>query len=270
MTTKANPQMVAAVPLWEAQYASAVFSGIVGDQAHQASGGYHISIENQPATNYSVTRGDDKAPPGNWARDEAAALDMSMAKADMVASTRRWMAVWSDRADPRRVYFNAFNGWVGSGNAQRWDMVTNSVGTATNDHQWHQHTEWRRRFVNDPMSYLAMDSINKGESKETWIAAHGGAVIPPTPKPPVKTVWRKGDIDGDGTVRHIQQFYHDVFPAYRWTIKYKPGQMIGVDGNYEDQTAAWVTEFQKRTGLSQDGETGPNTFAMMRRYGYRY
>lgn len=175
MTTLAAPFIGnGVVSAWEAEYPSATFSGIVGDVAHQKTGGYHISIEDQSSTNYSVVRPDDKAPPGTWSRKHATALDMSMSKADMIKSTRRWMVVWSDRTDPRRKYFNAFNGWTGSGNAQRWDFVTNTVQTSTNDHQWHQHTEKRRRYWNDPVADRAMISIARGETKEQWLASEAG------------------------------------------------------------------------------------------------
>lgn len=159
---------------WEDEYPSATFSGIVGDEAHRKTGGYHISIEDQPPTNYSVIRPDDKAPPGTWSRKHATALDMSMNKADMVKSTRRWMLVWSNRADPRRKFFNGFNGWTGSGDAQRWDFVTNTVKRSTNDHQWHQHTEKRRKYWNDPQADRAMISIARGQTVAQWLAQEAG------------------------------------------------------------------------------------------------
>jgi hypothetical protein len=169
MTTKATSLLLNVAYRWEEVYATAAFSGIVGDLAHTLTGGYHISIEDQSPTNYSVVRPDDKAPPGSWSRIHATALDMSMGKADMILSTRRWMVVWSDRTDPRRKYFNAFNGWTGSGNAQRWDFVANTVQTSTNDHQTHQHTEIRRRYWNDPVAHQAAISIARGETKHQWM-----------------------------------------------------------------------------------------------------
>lgn len=171
MTTLPAPFIAnGVVSAWEDEYPSATFSGIVGDLAHQRTGGYHISIEDQSSSNYSVIRPDDKAPPGTWSRKHATALDMSMNKADMIKSTRRWMVVWSDPTDPRRKFFNGFNGWLGSGDAQRWDFVTNKVQRSTNDHQWHQHTEKRRKYWNDPQADRAMISIARGQTKEEWIA----------------------------------------------------------------------------------------------------
>lgn len=171
MTTLAPPLLRNAVEVWESLYSSAVFSGIVGDEAHRRRGGYHISIEDQSSTtNYSVIRSDDKAPPGDWSRVHATAWDMSQNRDDMILSTRRWMAVWGDHSDPRRKYFNAFNGWTGSGDAKRWDFVSNSVNTSTNDHQWHFHGELRRRYWDDPVAHRALVSTARGDTKEQWLS----------------------------------------------------------------------------------------------------
>jgi hypothetical protein len=179
MTTLATKLLLNVAYRWEEIYSSAAFSGIVGDEEHALRGGYHISIEDQPPTNYSVIRPDDKAPPGDWSRIHATALDMSMNKADMILSTRRFMVVWSDRTDPRRKYLNAFNGWTGSGDAQRWDFVTNTVQKSTNDHQWHHHGEIRRKYWNDPVAHNAYLSIARGDTKEQWMSSNinrGGTI----------------------------------------------------------------------------------------------
>jgi hypothetical protein len=156
-------------------YGSAVFSGIVGDAAHRLNGGYHISIEDQPSDNYSVVRVDDAAPPGNWPRDLAAAIDMSMNSNDMVLASQRIVAVWSNPGDTRRKYFNCFNGWLGSGDATRWDFVTGGKSYASPDHKWHVHGEVRRRYVNDPMAHKAWVSMMRGESHDQWLASIGVA-----------------------------------------------------------------------------------------------
>jgi len=228
MTTLPAPFIAnGVVSAWEAEYPSATFSGIVGDVAHQRTGGYHISIEDQSSTNYSVVRPDDKAPPGDWSRKHATALDMSMAKADMVKSTRRWMVVWSDRTDPRRIYFNGFNGWTGSGNAQRWDFVTNTVQTSTNDHQWHQHTEKRRKYWNDPKADRAMISIARGETKEQWLASEAGGGGD-------EMYAKYGDGNGEQppsrNVKTLQNKLLLLNPACL--------PQFGADGGYGDETAA--------------------------------
>lgn len=148
---------------WEKSYGSAILSGIVGDLAHKARGGYHISREDQSSTNYSVIRADDK--PGNGPNDRAAAIDMTMSTADIIKCHVRLREAWKNRAnDPRWKYINAWNGWDGNGDAGRYDVITGIVSTATNDHKWHIHLEIRRKYVNDMVAMRAILSLLKGES----------------------------------------------------------------------------------------------------------
>lgn len=174
MTTLAPQNLRDAAAEFEALYASAVFSGIVGDLAHRLSGGYHISLEDQPSNNYSCVRLDDAAPPGDWPRNLAAAIDMSMSASDMAVAAQRIIAVWQNPGDTRRRYFNCINGWTGSGDAKRWDFVTGGVGFASADHKWHVHAEIRRRYVNDPMARKALVSMMRGESYDQWLSSIGG------------------------------------------------------------------------------------------------
>lgn len=147
---------------WEKSYKSAVISGIVGDLAHKARGGYHISREDQPKTNYSVIRADDK--PGNGPNDRAAAIDMTMSTADIKTCHIRLRESWKNRAnDPRWKYINAWNGWDGVGSAGRYDVITGDVSTATADHKWHIHLEIRRKYVNDMTAMRAILALLKGE-----------------------------------------------------------------------------------------------------------
>ncbi len=172
MTTRATAVLTGLASDWKKLYRSAVISGIVGDTRHAKRGGYHISIEDQVnRADYSVTRPDDKAPPGSWPRDTASAIDMNLNLADMKVCHARLRAVWSNRAtDPRARYINAHNGWDGTGSPGRYDWVTGSVSTATDDHEWHVHLELRRRYVNDPKAAAAVLSILRGDS----LAAHLG------------------------------------------------------------------------------------------------
>jgi hypothetical protein len=157
---------------WEKLYSSAVLSGIVGDLAHKRRGGYHISRQDQPSTNYSVSRPDDKLGPS----DRASAIDMTMSTADMIKCHKRLRACFQNRAkDPRTKYINAWNGWDGQGDAGRYDVVTGNVGTATPDHKGHIHLEIRRRYVNDRKAMEAILSMLKGEPY----------VAPTAPKPTV-------------------------------------------------------------------------------------
>ena len=155
---------------WETMYSSAVCSGIVGDPDHQANGGYHISIEDNSSSNYSVTRPDDKAPPGTWPRNLAAGIDMSMSPDDMkTCSDRLWWA-WNDKTDPRREYLNGFNGWFNDGGpAKRYDYYSNQSSTSSSDHKWHVHLEIRRKWVTDSNAAEAILSILRGDSKQTFV-----------------------------------------------------------------------------------------------------
>jgi hypothetical protein len=156
---------------WEKRYKSAVFTGIVGDLAHRDRGGYHISIEDNPAGNYSIVRPDDKAPPGAWPRNFAAAIDMNLALADMQLCHGRLRTAFQDQSDPRRRYLNGWNGWNGTNGAGRYDMVTNTVSSSTDDHKWHIHLEIRRRYVTSRPAAEAILSILRGQSKADWIAS---------------------------------------------------------------------------------------------------
>lgn len=170
MATRAHPITWYIARNWETYYASAVLSGIVGDAAHQLGGGYHISIEDNRITNYSVIRPDDKAPPGDWPRDLAAAIDMSMNPTDMATCSWRLWYCWNDLTDPRRIYLNGFNGWFNDGGpAKRYDFVTQGISTTTSDHKWHVHAEERRRYVTSQGPADAILSVLRGESKQDYL-----------------------------------------------------------------------------------------------------
>jgi hypothetical protein len=165
VTTRATATLQGLADAWERLYDTARFSGIVGDPAHQDRGGYHISIQANPAGNYSITRPDDKAPPGTWPRDCSSAIDMNLGLADMKLCHGRLVEVWRNRdQDPRARFINAHNGWDGQGSPGRYDWVTGAVSTASADHAWHVHLELRRRYVDDPKAAAAVLSILAGES----------------------------------------------------------------------------------------------------------
>lgn len=170
MATGTTPVLTEGADFWEDCYDSAVCSGIVGDLAHRQRGGYHISIEDQPNTNFSVIRVDDKAPPGDWPRDKAAAIDMNLALPDMKVCHARFKAVWLNRHnDPRAKFFNVWNGWDGNGSAGRYNFVTGTIQEATSDHKWHIHLEIRRRYVNSREMLRALKSIVSGETLAQYL-----------------------------------------------------------------------------------------------------
>lgn len=259
MTTLAPQNLRDAAAEFERLYASAVFSGIVGDMAHRLEGGYHISLEDQSSGNYSCVRLDDAAPPGDWPRNLAAAIDMSMNSSDMATASRRVEAVWANPADTRRKYFNCINGWLGSGDAVRWDFVTGKKSYASPDHKWHTHSEIRRRYVNDPMARKALVSMYAGESHDQWLASIGQA---PPPPPAERQLKRELSYNG---VPAQMMYGDDVVEVQRkLKINYRSyGGWLAIDGWYGNDTKGVVTEFQRRAGLSVDGIVGPQTRARL-------
>ncbi len=189
MTTLATPMLQQFSDLWEQLFPTAVPSGIVGDAAHALRGGYHISIEDQPSSNYSVIRLDDKAPPGTWSREASAAVDMSLALPDMKTVDSRVDLLFMSRLDPRRVFLNAVNCWDGNDSPGRFDMVSNTISTASDDHKWHVHLEFRRRYANDLNAMSAVLSVLKGETPKQWLDAGGVAIKPPPYTPLLRRPW---------------------------------------------------------------------------------
>lgn len=63
-------------------------------------------------------------------------------------------------------------------------------------------------------------------------------------------------------VRVLQRGLNSVFPGY-------PGMPLDVDGDFGPRTQLAVREFQRRTGLVNDGEVGPLTRAQLAKYGIK-
>lgn len=256
MTTKAHSLTTQFARDWEALLPSATFSGIVGDQAHRLRGGYHISIEDQGSGNYSVTRVDDKAPPGNWPRDLAAGVDMSMSKADMITTYNRVMVVWTNPDDPRRKFFNAVNVYDGVGDAERLDFVTNQRSYASPDHKWHNHLEIRRRYVTDPRAYDAGLSMLRGEGLMAYLERTGQAPVPP---PAV------GGKPGTRTLRYVpgstfaqMMKGEDVAYVQRFIGEKRMGKADGVAGPKFAEGVRW---YQGIRGIERDGVVGKVTWS---------
>lgn len=152
--------------------ASAVLSGIVGDDAHAASGGYHISIESQVNSNdYSIRLEKDKAPPGNWDRNKASAIDMSMNTVDMGTMWWRFYNVYVNRAsDPRAQFIREAIGLnPTNGRAQRIDFANGTISDASDDHEWHWHLSLYRMYVNSWDMSVAVISVLKGQSLQDYL-----------------------------------------------------------------------------------------------------
>jgi hypothetical protein len=152
-------------------HSSAVNSGIVPDNAHKESGGYHCSIDDLYAygngDDYSNTRPTDRGHNPKY----GAGIDTSMNDAGMILIHSRIMAVYNDKSDPRRKYFNAVNCWDGSGDAVRVDFIANKIGYASSDHKWHVHDETCRCYLLDWEMAYAKESVYSGQTKAQWLGS---------------------------------------------------------------------------------------------------
>jgi len=231
---------------WDNGYPSAVFSGIVA-----LSGGYHASIEDSVWGSYSVVRVDDKAPPGTWPRNLSAAIDMSKNTSDMVKEFWRVWRVFSNPADPRRAFFNAYDGWDGSGDAVRLDFVTGGQSWANSTHKWHGHLEWRRRHVTNPISYVAARSMLLTDEGIPAYLARIGAAPAPTPTGNVPGTRTLRVIDGAGMLHGEDVLFVQKYIGWRCGTP---------DGWYGNGTANGVRWYQGMRGIQVDGEVGPVTW----------
>ncbi|MFI7608909.1 hypothetical protein ACIBTV_27865 [Micromonospora sp. NPDC049366] len=189
MATEVAPPTRWLADQWENNcgYASAVLSGIVPDERHKKSGGYHPSIEDLVrygnGGDYSNKRALDKAPPVTAkGKKYGAAVDMSMSRADMKKLYGRALAVYNNRSDPRRKYLNAINVWDGidGHSPRRLDFQANTNTTASADHTWHSHEDQPRAYVdvnrNEQEAWTAARafiSMAKGETAAAWLAGQG-------------------------------------------------------------------------------------------------
>lgn len=255
MSTVATALMKGLASDWESKcgLTSAVISGIVGDLAHRLRGGFHISRQDQPTTNFSVVRPDDR--PGNGPDDAAAAIDMTMSTADMKTCTARLVKMWTNKADPRRKYINAFNGWLGSGDAQRWDVYANTKSYASPDHKWHVHLELRRKYVASATAAKAVLSVLKGEPVDQYLVSIGAAKLTAAAPPYPGRVLKRNDRQTrpDPYVKKFQ----DRMIARGWTSLGKAG-----DGFFGRGTEEVVKRFQAQVGVPVDGMIGPKTWPL--------
>lgn len=163
MTTLEPAALRRLVDRWEAGIDSAekrndaaTFSGIVGDAAHRRDGGYHISREDQPASNYSVADyPQDRQGPSNL----AAAVDMNMIEKDMRLVFGRLYRSFKDRNDPRLNHVRGINGTLDGQSAIRIDCQAGTEEPSSSDHTWHIHLEVLRQYVEDDQTMTDILSI---------------------------------------------------------------------------------------------------------------
>lgn len=82
---------------------------------------------------------------------------------------------------------------------------------------------------------------------------------------PARGYFKKGDTGKN--VEKINDFFYRVFPSYAKTLKRNKENVKG--SLFGENSVAWTKEFQKRTGLEQDGNIGPLTLAEMKKYGFK-
>lgn len=265
--TVAYPLLKELAHEWEKLFPSAVCAGIVPDARHERRGGYHVGRAFQPSTcNYSVVRRDDG--PGCGPSDAAAAVDMGMNRRDMIECTRRLKRVWENPKDPRRKYLNAFNGWLGSGDAERFDIAGRKRGRASNDHRTHVHLEVRRKYVKVRAMLAAVLSALRGETVAEYLRAIGAALQTAAvavasvaagrrpaaivvPAYPGRVLRRGAGPRPDPALKRWQQ-----------RMRERGWRSLDADGLFGPGTERVVRQFQRRCKLPADGMIGPKTWPL--------
>lgn len=150
---------------------------------------------------------------------------------------------------------NHFHFAVGKGKMKGNGWVKNSKG------------KWVLSTVNGSKKPETMFYI---DPKFTTVKNQKGLRFKELPKEdnffPPHGYFRKGD-KGEN-VEKINQFYHDVFPAYEKTLNRNADDVLGV--LFGDNSVAWTEEFQRRTGLTPDGKFGPKTYAKAQEFGFEF
>jgi peptidoglycan hydrolase-like protein with peptidoglycan-binding domain len=258
MTTTAYPTVERLVTGICKLYPSAVPSGIVGDTRHQKlrQGSYHLSRQDCPPRTFSVIRPDDVA--GQGPDDAASAFDVSMRRKDLMIATQRVMAVWANGNDPRRKYINAVNGWTGTGDAQRFDMVSRKKSVASPDHKWHMHVSIRRKYVLSEAMVTAILSILRGDTIAYYLALIGVVVAPApvkravTPSYPGRVLRRTTSTKPDSAVK-----------AWQGRMLVRGWKSLGkADGLFGAKTEDVVRRYQKQCRVPVDGAIGPQTWPL--------
>jgi len=220
------------------------FPGVViygiGDDAHKLS----YSDHNEDDTVGSKSsQSDADSNPEHRAIDVMIGPVFTAAEANALVSK-----MVADPPTQRRLYYIIWNRHIWS-RSSGWVMRSY---TGDNPHTDHPH-----------FSGWAADD----ENASSWPIVFASSGSGPAPIPPNTLLIQMGDTGPK--VTEVQLFFRNTFPAYRWTVTYKRGVMIVVDGDFGPQTEAWVMEFQRRVGITVDGIVGPNTKFHMRKYGYK-
>jgi hypothetical protein len=243
--------------------------GSIGDTAHVAGGGYHISredlIKHGQSGDYSIQYKDDKVGPSNL----AAALDLTYTDlAELELMTHRVMNACA-AGDPRvaglRENIGTIDGKnvcgfnrVSSGNGSRSKIGVHPTGYSDRSHLWHGHLSILRKYVNDVNLMIGLAEVIAGvpAGKFGWVA--NGTSAP--------EVWDGKSFPG------ADKFYIGANGPYitllgmrlvvhGWT-GYSDGP--GPDFSATDQAGVkWFQEKQGWTGTDADGIPGQLTWALL-------
>lgn len=222
--------------------------GFVGDLAHQGEASSH----NPDETGHpEFSDHDGKDEVRAWDADKDLRdpnVTMEQVVQHLIAGARSGRFWW--------IRYVIYNGRIW----HRRDGFVTRVYTGSNKHTDHAH-------INNDFNQAA-DTATGTNWGFNEIGSGSTPAPAPAPSTPGARDLQQGSKGDD--VGHLQQFLRDVFPDYRRTVRIKRNQLISVDKDFGPQTRSWVIEFQRRTGLSQDGVVGPNTRAKLRAYGYKY
>lgn len=222
-------------------YPSSTPAGVNGDQSHFESPTYHIGIAELPVKGGYTNRTWEDQMPAAGSAWHSSATDESMSTADMVKNWNRHLAVYNDHSDPRRQYLAEYLGWNGVGSAERLDFQVNTRTSASVDHKWHRHRAKKRRYYNSMDAARACISIDRGETKEQYLASIGQPPMPqPQPNRRKKTMteyllfYRTGnptshDHGGGSPIWAVERPYHPN-PTRRFELLPEAG-MPGAVGN---------------------------------------
>lgn len=123
---------------------------------------------------------------------------------------------------------------------------------------WFENGNTISEYNYNSMGNFGVRNINLNQYMWYEIKAPAPSHSPSTGFLPSKGFW--GRYDRDERVNQLSIFMRNTFPSY--TNKSALGPVYG------DNLWKAIKEFQRRTGLEQDGNTGPITYNELKKYGF--